>query len=251
MINGESSLIGIFDSGIGGFSVLKEIKKTSNADIFYFGDCARAPYGNRDIEEIALFIKEIILYLKSKGVIHFVSACNSMSVLMTNKLLQECNIEDFLYVDMIRAFKKYYDLPSSAKVLLIGTQATIHSNVYQNFLKEKTDTIFEYIPATLAGDIELNIGEEKLKEIIIPIISEAKNKGASHIVYGCTHYPLVHNVFQKCADEIGWFGIFIDPAIYVAQAVSEWDIPGNNILTFETSKETKAFKRERDSLLNV
>lgn len=247
MNSGESPLIGIFDSGIGGFSVLKEIKKTSSAHIFYFGDCARAPYGNRDIEEIASFIKEIILYLKSRGVTHFVSACNSMSVLMTEKLLQECDIEDFLYVDMICAFKKYSVLPLSAKVLLIGTQATIKSNVYQNFLKEKVDTVFEYVPSTLAGDIELNIGDEKLKEIIAPIILNAKENNATHIVYGCTHYPLVRNVFQSCANDIGWNGTFIDPAKYVAQSVSEWNIFGNNLVTSESSKETEAFIRYRDS----
>lgn len=247
MSNGGKSLIGIFDSGIGGFSVLKEIKKIENADILYFGDCARAPYGNRDIEEIASFIKEIILYLKSKGVTHFVSACNSMSVLMTEKLLKECDVADFLYVDMIRAFKKYGDLPASAKVLLIGTEATIKSNVYQIFLKEKVDSIFEYIPKTLAGDIESNLKEEKLKEIIASIIRNAKEVGATHIVYGCTHYPLIHSVFQKCADEILWAGVFIDPAKYVAQAVSEWNISGSNLITFESSKETEAFIRHRDS----
>jgi len=237
----KNPLLGIFDSGIGGFSVLKEIRNENDADILYFGDCARAPYGNRDKEEIASFIKEIILYLKSKGVTHFVSACNSMSVLMTEQLLKECEVEEFLYMDMIRAFKKYNDLPVQAKVLLIGTQATINSNEYQSFLKDKVDKVFEYVPSTLAGDIELGISEIELKEIIKPIILIAKEKEVTHVLYGCTHYPLIHNVFQKCADEMNWKGIFVNPAESVAEAIKEWGVLGNRNINFETSKETEAF----------
>jgi glutamate racemase len=238
------NLIGIFDSGIGGFSVLKEIRNSNDVDILYFGDCARAPYGNRDKEEIASFIKEIILYLKSHGVTNFVSACNSMSVLMTEQLLKECGVEEFLYMDMIKVFKKHYNLPINAKVLLIGTQATISSNEYQNFLKDRVDEVLGYVPNTLAGDIELGVSDIELKEIINPIILKAKEMNITHIIYGCTHYPLAHEVFQKCADEIGWGGVFIDPAKYVAEALKEWKLDGNKIITFETSKETDAFKRE-------
>lgn len=235
-------LIGIFDSGIGGFSVLKEIRKSHDVDIFYFGDCARAPYGNRDVEEIASFIKEIILYLKGKGVTHFVSACNSMSVLMTEQLLKECEVEDFLYLDMIQAFKKHHDFPTDAKVLLIGTQATVKSNVYQTFLQEKVETVFEYVPSTLAGDIEANVNENELRNIIDPIISHAKENEVTHIIYGCTHYPLVHNVFQKSSEKNNWNGIFINPAEYVREAVYEWNTTGDKRIIFETSKETEAFK---------
>jgi glutamate racemase len=244
----NKNLIGIFDSGIGGFSVLKEIRNSNDTDILYFGDCARAPYGNRDKEEIALFIKEIILNLKDKGVTHFVSACNSMSVLTTGQLLKECDIEEFLYMDMIKAFKKHNDLPERAKVLLIGTQATISSNEYQNFLKDKVEKVFEYVPRTLAGSIELNVEEKELVDIVNKIIIMAKEIEATYIVYGCTHYPLVHDVFQKCANDMNWCGKFVDPAKYVAEAIREWNVSGTKVIKFETSKETEAFKRECDRL---
>ena len=243
----QKHIVGIFDSGVGGFSVLKEIKKNHNIDIFYFGDCARAPYGNRDVKEISSFIKEIILYLKSKGVTHFVSACNSMSVLMTEQLLKECKVEADLYIDMIQAFKNHFDLITNAKVLLIGTQATINSNVYQNFLKGKIDNIYEYIPHTLAGDIESNLDVSDLKNTIMPIIDYAKKIQATHIIYGCTHYPLVNDVFEECSKDLDYKLEFVDPAKYVSKAINDWSISGENNILFETSKETLPFKKYCES----
>ena len=101
----KENLIGIFDAGVGGFSVFKEVRKNTNADILYFGDCARAPYGNRTEEEIVLFIKDILKQLQNEGVTHFVSACNSMSVLTTEKLLEEVGVPKENYIDMISAIK--------------------------------------------------------------------------------------------------------------------------------------------------
>jgi glutamate racemase len=70
----QSSLLGVFDSGVGGFSVLQSIHNTTSVDTLYFGDCANAPYGNRPLEEIIYFIKNIIQDLQTKNVTHFVSA---------------------------------------------------------------------------------------------------------------------------------------------------------------------------------
>ena len=77
----ETHLVGVFDSGVGGFTVLREIRDVTKADIIYFGDCARAPYGNRSKDEIVMFIKETIINLQAKNVTHFVSACYIISVL--------------------------------------------------------------------------------------------------------------------------------------------------------------------------
>lgn len=235
----KPSILGIFDSGVGGFSVFREVRKNTDADIIYFGDCARAPYGNKKEEEIVSYIKEILLFLKEKGCTHFVSACNSMSVLTTEKLLEEVVIEKEKYLDMVSAVKMI-PFSSSDTVLVIGTQATIRSGVYQHILEEKNILHNVFSPISLAGAIEQDTIDTIVNEIGDVLLC-AKNNNATHILYGCTHYPLVDKIFQEQAQACGWHGIFIDPAEYVAKQVESFHLKGNSSSYFETSLETKVF----------
>lgn len=233
-------LFGIFDSGVGGFSVLQEIRKVTDVDILYFGDCARAPYGNRAQGEIVSFIREILLYLQSQGVTHFVSACNSMSVVTTEKLLKECGIPRENYIDMIDAVK-IITFPSHAKILIIATKATIDSGVYQHILSQH-NPIETYTPKTLAGEIEKGDKEASIQSIDAVLLYAEKVK-ATHILYACTHYPLVDTLFKERSIVRNWVGEYIDPSVYVAQLVCRLDLPGSRILKLTTSKETDAFKK--------
>lgn len=234
----EPELLGIFDSGVGGFSVLREVRKDGDADILYFGDCARAPYGNRNEEEIISFIKEILLHLKEKGVTHFISACNSMSVHTTEKVLEVCGIEKEKYLDMIDAVKKTV-FPSDASVLIIGTQATIDSGVYQEILRDQTISFETLALQDLAGNIEKNDIEKVIKSISL-VLSSASN--ASHILYACTHYPLVDELFKGEAKRQNWKGEFINPAQALREGIKKWSLSGTQSLSFETSLETPMFK---------
>lgn len=239
--NTPTSRIGIFDSGVGGFSVLKEVREKTNADILYFGDCARAPYGNRSSNEILLFVEEIVKNLKRQDVTHFVSACNSMSVVMTNIMLKDCGIHEKQYIDMIRAFKEHAHFSSEDVVLVFGTQVTIQSGAYQETLQEKNVLAETYIFKTLAGLIEKNVSYDEIYNVVEQGILHAKRVNATHIVYGCTHYPLVDQIFKDCAKKNNWDGTFIDPAIYVAQVVANWNLSGQNETFFEASEVTASF----------
>jgi glutamate racemase len=196
------NILGIFDSGVGGFSVLKEIRKSSNADIVYYGDCARAPYGNRSEEEIVLFIKGGIRFLEEKGVTHFVNACNSMSVVTTHKLLKECGIDSSQYTDMIRAFEAHAELATNEKVLVLATRATIRSGIYQDVITKKGGKVYEYAFTDLAFAIENNASRDELLEIIRRGLMYAKEIEATQILYGCTHYPLIHGLFLVAKEKI-------------------------------------------------
>lgn len=230
--------IGIFDSGIGGFSVLKEVRQATDADILYFGDCARAPYGNRSEEEIVSFIKEILFQLKEKGVTHFISACNSMSVHTTEKVLKECGIEQEKYIDMITAVKKT-EFPSGASVLILGTQATIDSGVYQGILRQAGTSFMVCVSKDLAGSIERN-DRDAIKESVVEIMAGAPD--ASHILYACTHYPLADELFKEEARRQNWGGEFIDPAASLSEEIKKWQMNGSRQLVLETSLETPVFK---------
>ncbi|MCF7898694.1 MAG: aspartate/glutamate racemase family protein [Candidatus Pacebacteria bacterium] len=234
--------LGIFDSGVGGFSVLEEIRSVTSADILYFGDCARAPYGNRSMGEICMFMKEIIANLKLQEVTHFVSACNSMSVTMTDKILKDSGIENSKYVDMIKVFKEYVKFDNGSKAIIFGTKATISSGAYQEVLTEKNVEVGQYAFKTLAGLIERKASDGDLYEVVSSGMNYAKKIGATHIIYGCTHYPLISKIFENCARDIKWDGEFINPAKYVAKAVSKWNLEGEKNTSFEASEVTYTFK---------
>jgi glutamate racemase len=237
----KKSLLGIFDSGVGGFSVLDEVRKVTDADIVYYGDCAHAPYGNRTSEDIVLLIKSTLVHLRSLGVTHFVSACNSMSVNTTEVLLQEMAIKRSQYIDMIDGVREIL-WSDGANVLIIGTTATIRSLVYQTILSDKLVAYKTFSPITLAGAIEES-DTEGIAKSIKEIILFAKEMHATHVLYACTHYPLVDIEFKQKAAELGWAGMFVNPAVYVAQLVSEWKLHGDKQIQFEASLKTRVFKK--------
>lgn len=237
----ETPLLGIFDSGVGGFSVYKKIKKVSSANVVYYGDCLRAPYGNREESEIITFIKDDIRFLQDEGVTYFVNACNSMSVVTTDLLLKECKVSPDHYTDMIRAYEKHAVHKEDEKVLVLGTEATIRSGSYQEVLHTKGAVVFTYIFKDLAGAIEANAAQQDLLVLIQKSIEYAKETNVTSIVYGCTHYPLIHELFLSTANNIGWEGLFINPAIYVAEEVQLWNLEGERRFTPHSSKDTPAF----------
>lgn len=242
----ERPLLGIFDSGVGGFSVFREVRKNTTADIIYFGDCARAPYGNRSEHEIVNFIKEILLSLQTKKVTHFVSACNSMSVLTTEQLLTEVGIPKEKYIDMTQAVDAIH-FPADSKVIIVGTRATITSQVYQMILHNK-NIIFEvFTPATLAGNIE-NGNREMVEKDIDEVLHFAKRVQGTHVLYACTHYPLAHDLFTERASILGWDGGFVDPSEYIAIQVKAWKLEGGKHSLFTTSLETEVFRNYKEKM---
>jgi glutamate racemase len=245
----KQDILGIFDSGVGGFSVFKEVRKNTQANILYYGDCLRAPYGNRSEEEIVGFIKEILLDLKSKGVTYFISACNSMSVLTTEKVLSEVEVPRERYIDMVDAVGKI-DFSSDAKVLIIGTQATITSGVYQQILSNKNVKYEVFVPSLFAGHIEQG-DKDMIASIVDEILTYAKNIHSTSILYACTHYPLVDEVFKARSEALLWSGDFIDPAKYVALEVEKWGIEGISTSTFITSLETPIFQEYKEKAKNI
>jgi glutamate racemase len=240
-------LLGIFDSGVGGFSVFKEVRKSTSSDIVYYGDCANAPYGNKEEDQIVLHIKQILTMLKERGVTHFVSACNSMSVLTTEKLLQEMGINRAHYVDMVDAVKAV-SFEVGSRVLIIGTKATITSHIYQDILQTKCVYFDVFVPRTLAGDIEQGDGDAVTSDID-EILEYAKTMSATHILYACTHYPLVHDLFLEETHAKNLSCIYIDPAQYVAELVRMWDIEGDRRNECVTSKETDVFSHYKEILV--
>jgi len=198
-------MIGVFDSGVGGLTVIKEIKKVlPDVPIVYFGDTARLPYGNKSPETIQKYSAEIAEFLKSKGCRTIVIACNSASALAADWLREkypDLNIYDVVSSGAEAAVETA-NPPSSRlqrakKVGVIGTTATISSGVYEKKIAEIDDEIKVY---TKACPLFVPLVEEdwirrpETKKIARVYLKEIKLQKVDTLLLGCTHYPLLHEI---------------------------------------------------------
>lgn len=219
--------IGIFDSGLGGLTVFKEIRRLLKYEnLIYFGDTARVPYGNKSKETIVKYSKEITKFLLKHNVKLIVAACNTVSSLALDELKKEFSIPIFGVIEpgARRAYKKsiksiekidnyknnnYNSDVEVNTIAVIGTKATIGSKAYSNAINRLNNydkganiTIIEracplLVPLVEEGWIDSNITSEILKYYLQPII-ETK---PSSIVLGCTHYPMLKTIISKIIDK--------------------------------------------------
>ena len=190
--------IGVFDSGIGGLSVVREIRKRlPEESIAYFGDCARVPYGTKSKNTILHFAKEDIEFLLGFDVKVIVSACFSVSSNALEELKKEFSTP---LIGMIEPGIQAIKDSNFGKVGVIGTYATIESGAFENKLKEKFKDIKIYpaacplfVPLAEEGLTEGEIPELVARKYLSPLTAE----NIDALIFGCTHYPLLYNVIKK------------------------------------------------------
>jgi len=206
--------IGIFDSGVGGLTVLKEIRKVlPNEKIHYLGDIARIPYGEKTKELIVRYSKQITEFLLEKNVDAIVVACNTATSLALEELNSAFRIPIIGVIDAgVRA--ALYTTKSN-KIGVIGTKATINSKKYEIELKSRNRKIEVYSkPCPLfVSIIEEGIIEGEIVNLITKMyLDEFKGKIDS-LILGCTHYPLLKNTIRSLYPEIE----VVDPAKETAE----------------------------------
>lgn len=192
-INMKDRAIGIFDSGVGGLTVLKEIERLlSNEDIIYLGDTARVPYGNKSKSTIIKFSTENILFLLQKRVKMVVVACNTASSLALDYLR---GIFSVPIIGVIEAgARKAFQVSSLKRIAVIGTRSTIGSLSYERAIKEWDDSIIVY---SKACPLFVPLVEEGLTKgpvvssIVRMYLEELKTRRIDTLILGCTHYPLL------------------------------------------------------------
>lgn len=190
--------IGVFDSGIGGLTVVREIRKVlPNEAIVYFGDSARVPYGTKSKETILRFAKEDIRFLQSFKVKVIVSACFSVSSNALEELREEFSIPIIGMIDPgVDALSDEY----CRKVGVIGTNATIESGAFGKKLKDKFGDIDIYSAAcplfvslVEEGWTEGEVPELVAERYLTPLLAE----NIDSLILGCTHYPLLDSVIKN------------------------------------------------------
>jgi glutamate racemase len=193
--------IGIFDSGIGGLTVLKEvINLLPYEDIIYLGDTARVPYGIRSHETIVKYSFANADFLMNQGIKILVIACNTASSVSTEKLKERCKIP---VIEVITPGAKCAaEITKNGKIGVIGTEATIRSGTYVRAIKGFNPQ-FEVYPKACPLFVPLveegwtEEGNEVSLMIADKYLRELKEKGIDSLVLGCTHYPLLKGVIRK------------------------------------------------------
>lgn len=227
----KSGPIGLIDSGIGGFTVLKELQvRLTNENYIYFGDSKRMPYGERENPEIISLANCIIKTLEKRGVKAIVLACNTVSSLIT-----ELTSEVPLFSVIEAGVKETLYHCDYGKVGLIATTATVKNQGYEKELKLWTEDV-EYIAhgtKTLAQVInedqrDLKILRDNIREAIEPILLKGQKKNIiiEDLLLGCTHFPIVSETIRKMYPEIN----LINPARGLVQQLEEYleENDGNN-----------------------
>jgi glutamate racemase len=201
----NKNFIGVFDSGLGGLTVLKDILKIlPKYNYVYLGDTARVPYGNRSKEIIYQYTKEAIDFLFSKGAGLIIIACNTSSAEALRKIQKEYLPQKYpqqKVLGVIRPLAEYFSKDQKIKkVGVIGTTATINSQAYPKEINKlnKNKKIFSQNTPLLVPLVEENwLQQTETKSILSKYLKNLKKQKIEALIMGCTHYPFLHQDIKK------------------------------------------------------
>ncbi len=216
MSSSNAPLIGVFDSGIGGLSVLRAIRDQLPAQpVIYFGDQAHVPYGARSLDEVRGFSRAVVRFLLGRGAKLIVVACNTASVAALHKLREE--FPSIPFVGMEPAVKPAAEQTRSGIVGVLATYATFQGEMYASVVERfaKGVTLLQDPCFGLVGEIEKgNLNGPETRAILERVLGPMLAKGIDTVVMGCTHYPFVIPLIQQIA---GPDVRVIDPAPAIAR----------------------------------
>jgi len=214
--------IGIFDSGIGGVTVLdKIVNRFPNENYVYLGDTANCPYGIKTKEQIMGYVKDAIHYLETQDVKMIVIGCNTATV-NSYEVQASVPIMRIIEPTAMKALKVREEVDPNGKIIVLATNYTIDAKGYDRFLGDKMVGVrsSDFVPVAEAG----MQNTKESKEICEKVMKDAKGKGKV-VILGCTHFGLLENDIryvlgedittvessdciadnvQKCLEEIGY-----------------------------------------------
>ena len=192
--------IGIFDSGIGGLTVAKAIRKLlPNESLLYFGDTKHLPYGEKSEESVKEFSHNISTFLKNKSCKMIVIACNTASSLAHETVIKACpNIEVVNVIDPV--VDRITSSNRLSNIGIIGTKGTINSGIYPQKIsaKNKNANVKSLATPLLAAMIEEGFITGKISEAIIHnYLNQKELNRIDQLILACTHYPLIQNLIEN------------------------------------------------------
>lgn len=216
MLSNASSSIGVFDSGVGGISVLKAIRaQMPEESVIYFGDQEHVPYGPRSMEQIQAFSEGITRFLLERGAKIIVVACNTASAAALKYLREK--FPDVPFVGMEPAVKPAAEHTQTGRVGVLATPATFQGALYASVVERFANGV-EIAQDTCPGLVQQieqgKLAGEATRGILERALLPMLEKNIDTVVLGCTHYPFVIPLIQQI---VGAQVRVIDPAPAVAK----------------------------------
>ena len=219
MIN-KYAPIGVFDSGVGGLTVVREImRQIPNEKIVYFGDTARLPYGSKSKETVTRYSRQIVRFLQTQEVKAIVAACNTASAYALDEIEKETDIP---MIGVVKPGAKVAaETTSNGKIGVIGTEGTIGSSIYSRYIKETNEDAWVigkacplFVPLVEEGLLKDPVTDEIAKRYLAELI----DIGIDTLILGCTHYPLIRSTVGKI---MGESVTLVNPAYETARELKE------------------------------
>lgn len=233
-------MIGIFDSGLGGLTALKELhSRLPNEDLIYFGDTGRVPYGTRSAETIIKYSIEDMNFLSSFGVDSILVACGTVSSTAISELRRRSNVKIYGVIDP--AVEAAAKATKNGKIGVISTSATLRSGAFNRGLY-KLDPKLEVISAACPLFVPLvengftEVGDSVTLEVARRYLSPLREKGIDTVILGCTHYPLISWAISEALPGV----TLISSGKAAADAVAD-DIRSGKLITNSGSGQIRCF----------
>lgn len=256
--NKNDAPIGVFDSGVGGLTVVREImRQLPNENIVYFGDTARVPYGSKSKDTIIRYARQIIRFLKTKQVKAIVVACNTASALALDVIREEVDIPIIGVVTP--GARAAIEVTKTNKIGVIATEATIRSEIYTHIIQGVNPEI------TVVGKacplfvplVEEGFAKHKVTgEMIEYYLASIKETDIDSLILGCTHYPLLRSRIRAyMGDSINLVNPAYETAMDLKNLLEENEIVHSGLgeehgsYSFYVSDTADKFKEFANSIL--
>lgn len=233
-------MIGLFDSGSGGLSVLQAIRKRKpDADVVYFGDIKHAPYGNRTAHELVHLTTDGLRTLRMFGAQEIVSACNTVAPTVLRHGAEGADV-----IEMTRPAARAMRQYAGGKVLLLATPATVTSRIYESAFGGMV-ILHQHPIRDLAGAIEFGAHDDKIRDIVRSEFQKRWQQPLDYVFLGCTHYPFARHIIEEEARVAFGRVEIIDPADAVAEeAERRFETRGSGSIYFRASQDSEHFRRK-------
>lgn len=203
MMKDRTAPVGVFDSGIGGLTVAREImRQLPNEKMIYFGDTARVPYGSKSKETVTRYSRQIVRFLQAQQVKAIVVACNTASAYALDEIEKETDIP---MVGVVKpGAKTAVETTRNGQIGVIGTEGTIGSGIYSRYIQDMNPDIRVTGKACplFTPLVEEGLWEDPVTdEIARRYLEELIDIGIDTLILGCTHYPLIRSTVGKIMGE--------------------------------------------------
>ena len=216
--------LGLFDSGVGGLTVLKRIvERHGDLPCVYLGDIARVPYGNKNSSQINGIAFEVVQWLKKQDVSAVVIACNTTNSLAMNVVKRYAEVPVFSLIQSIE------NISFGKKIGVLATPATIKSNAYKNHilsLNPSTFVIEQSCPELVSIIESHGLNSLRLRALVQRYLKPLLEANVDTVILGCTHYPLLEPLIRE---ELPQNVRLVDPAVYLARQLDSFLSISNEI----------------------